>query len=187
MSPLRQTYASQLNDPLLAANSIASFTGPQNLIKTTGNAAYVAQPCIIPQNYLKPGTLIRTEAFGTFSTTGTPTLVFGVYYGATVLGVNVALTTASGAVTLDWHLRCSTIVRSAAVPSAVVTMTQGELWYGTTLTAITQIPIPGVALATVNVDNSAANELSVQATYSASSASNIVVLHSLVIEEVTQS
>lgn len=184
--PLRATYASQLNDPLLASNSIASFTGPQNLIKTTGNAAYVAQPLIIPVNYLKPGTTFRTEAWGTFSTTGTPTLVFGVYYAATVLAVNVALTTASGAATLPWHLRCITHVRSATVPSAVVTITQGELWYGTTLTATTQIPIPGIALATTNVDNSAAAEWSVQATYSASNAANVVVLHAFTVEELTQ-
>jgi hypothetical protein len=182
--PLRSTYSSQLNDPLLAAVTNNTFTGPQNLIKA--GAAYAAQPTIIPVNYLKPGSYIRTEAFGTFSTTGTPTLVFGLYYGATVLGVNAALTTASGAVTLDWHMRLNTFVRSAAVPSAVVTMTAGELWYGTTLTAITQIPIPGTALATVSVDNSTANELSVQATYSASSASNIVVLHGLSFEEITQ-
>lgn len=184
--PLRLTYANQLNDPLLASNSINTFTGPQNLIKTTGNAAYVAQPCIIPVNYLKPGTTIRTEAWGSFSTTVTPTLVFGVYYGATVLAVNVALTTASGAVTLPWQLNTTTKVRAASVPSAVVTITKGELAYGTTLTAITRIPIPGIALATVNVDNSAAAEWSVQATYSASSASNIVVLHELNIEELTQ-
>ena len=182
--PLRQTYSSQINDPLVVAVTNNTFTGPQNLIKT--GAAYSAQPCILPQNYLKAGTCLRTEAFGTFSTTATPTLVFGVYYAAVPLGVNVALTTASGAVTLDWHLRVNTIVRSAAVPSAVVTVTQGELWYGTTLTAVTQIPIPGTALATVNVDNSAAQELSVQATYGTSAAGNIVVLHGLVIEEITQ-
>ena len=184
--PLRQTYSSQLNDPLLAANSVNTFTGPQNMIRATGNGAYLAQPTIIPQNYLKPGTCIRTEAFGTFSTTGTPTFVVGPYFAAIPLGVNVAQVTASGAVTLDWHLRVNTIVRSAVVPSAVVTITQGEVWYGTTLTAVTQIPVPGVALATVTVDNSAAQELSVQWTWSASSASNICVLHGLVIEEITQ-
>ena len=182
--PLRQTYRSQLNDPLVVAVTNNTFTGPQNLIKTA--AAYSAQPTIIPVNYLKAGTVIVTEAYGTFSTTATPTLVFGVYYGATVLGVNSALTTVSGAVTLDWHLRTTTTVRSAAVPTAVVTITQGELWYGTTLTAITQIPIPGAALATVNVDNSTANEWSVQATYGTSAAGNIVVLHGLFIEEITQ-
>jgi len=186
--PLRPTYCSQLNDPLLAANTIASFTGPQNLIKTTGNAAYVAQPTIIPANYLKPGTCIRTEAGGTFTNASTtPTLVLGTYYGAVALGVNVALTEASVAsVQLPWRLRTLTVVRAAAVPSAVVTITHGELWYGTSLSAVVQIPIPGIALATVNVDNSAAAEWSVQATCGTSAAGNAITLHQLIIEELTQ-
>src|SRR6266540_2815744 len=167
--PLRLTYENQLNDPLLAANSINTITGPNNLIRLTGaspGGAYVAQPTIIPVNYLKTGSTIRAEAWGTFSTTATPTLVFGVYFGATVLAVNVALTTASGAVTLPWHLSTLTHVRSTANYAAVTTITQGLLWYGTTLTAITSIPIPGIAAATVNVDNTVAAELSVQATFS---------------------
>lgn len=188
--PLRQTYASQLNDPLLAANTINTFTGPQDLIRATGNGTFQAQPLILPVNYLKAGTTIRTEAFGTFSTTGTPTLVFGVYTGVattyTALSVNVALTTASGAATLPWHLRTITKIRSTSNYAACVSMTQGELWYGTTLTATTQVPIPGIALATVNIDNSVAIEWAVCATFSASSASNIIVLHDWTVEELTQ-
>lgn len=182
--PLRGTYASQLNDPLLVAVTSNTFTGPQDLV--AGTVAPAAQPCVIPVNYLKPGTTIRTEAWGSFSTTGTPTLVFGTYYGATALAVNVALTTASGAATLPWHLRTTTHVRSSTPNTAVVTITQGELWYGTTLTATTQIPVPGIALATTTVDNSTAAAWSVKATYSASSASNIVVLHGWLVEEVSQ-
>ena len=182
--PLRMTYANLLSDPNLVAVTSDTFTGPQDLVLGTHSAG--AQSLTIPVNYLKPGHLIRTEAWGSFSTTGTPTLVLGTYYGATVLAVNVALTTASGAVTLPWHLRTITHVRSAAPNSAAVTITQGELWYGTTLTAVTQIPVPGIALATVNVDNSAANIWTVKATWSASSASNIVVLHGWTVEELTQ-
>lgn len=188
--PLRQTYANQLNDPLLASNSINTFTGPQDLIRATGNGVFAAQPCIIPVNYLKAGTAIRTEAFGSFSTTATPTLVFGVYTGVTTtytaLAVNVALTTASGAATLPWRLRTTTHIRSTANSAAMTSITQGDLWYGTTLTAITQIPIPGIALATTNIDNTASVEWAVCATFSASSASNIIVLHGWSVEELTQ-
>lgn len=181
--PIRDTYCSQLNPPLLFSVTSDTFTGPQDLV--AGTHSLGAQPCTIPANYLQTGTAIRTEAWGSFSTTGTPTLVFGVYYGTTALAVNVALTTASGAVTLPWHLRTITHVRSIQPATSVVTITQGELWYGTTLTATTQIPIPGVALATTNLDNTAAQNWSVKATYSASSASNIVVLHAFTVEEVT--
>lgn len=188
--PLRLTYSNQLNDPLLASNTINTFTGPQDLIRATANGAFAAQPCMIPVNYFKAGTTIRTEAFGSFSTTVTPTLVFGVYTGVTTtytpLAVNVALTTASGAVTLPWNLRTMTHIRSTANPAAMTSITYGRLQYGTTLTAVTSIPIPGVALATTNIDNTVAVEWAVCATFSASSASNIVVLHGWTVEEVTQ-
>ena len=189
--PLRPTYASAMSEPLIAANTINTFTGPQDLIRATGNGAFVSQPVIIPANYLKAGTIIRTEAWGSFSTTGTPTLVFGVYTGVGTTytatnAINVALTTASGAVTLPWQLNVTTIIRSTANYAAVVTIGKGELVYGTTLTAVTQIPLPGVALATSNIDNSVAVEWAVCATYSASSASNIIVLHGFNVEELTQ-
>jgi phosphoribosylcarboxyaminoimidazole (NCAIR) mutase len=183
--PLRGTYTNQLNEPFVGPVTNNTFTGPQNLIKTA--AAYSAKPCIIPAYYLETGSAFRVEAYGTFSTTGTPTLVFGLYWGSTVLGVNVALTTASGAATLPWHLETVTFARSTVVSTAVPMVTKGYLKYGTTVSAVTEIPIPGIALAAVNVDNSAAAELSVQATFGTSSASNIVVLHGLYMSEITQS
>lgn len=187
--PLRLTYANQLNDPLLASNSINTFTGPQNLIRATGNGAYAAQPCIIPVNYLKPGTLIRVHAWGTYSSLTGATLSFGTYVGATAgtaLAVSAAQTAGTTPAAWPWDLWTSTIVRSAAVPSAVVTHTHGSLDFGTALTALTRVPVPGVAMTTVNLDNTAALEFGVGATYGASSASNIVVLHGLEIEELTQ-
>jgi hypothetical protein len=183
--PLRGTYSNQLNEPLVVAVTNSAFTGPQNLVKT--GATYSSKPCVIPAYSMEAGFTFRVEAYGTFSTTGTPTLVFGTYLGATAIGVNVALTTASGAATLPWHLETLTTVRSTANPAAVVTITKGYLKYGTTLSAVTEIPIPGIALATVNVDNTAGLEIAPMATFSASSASNIVVLHNLVVLEVTAS
>lgn len=182
--PLRMTYSNLLNDPLVGPVTSNTFTGPQDLV--AGTVAPAAQPCIIPVNYLKDGGIIRTTAWGTFSTTGTPTLVFGTYFGATALAVNVALTTASGAVTLLWRMITLTTIYSTNPNTAIVTSTAGELAYGTTLTATTQIPIPGIAQASVNIDNSVAAAWSVKATYSASSASNIVVLRGFAVEELTQ-
>jgi len=174
--PLRQTYANQLNDPLLASNTINTFTGPQNLIRATGNGAYIAQPTILPVNYLKQGTLIRTHAWGTYSSLTGATLAASA---ATTLGTTPAI--------WPWDLYTTTIVRSTIVPSAVVTHTHGWIDLGSSLTAGTRVAIPGVAMTTVNVDNTAALEWTVAATYGASSASNIIVLHGLEIEELTQS
>ena len=182
--PFRQTYTNQLNDPVLTPVTSDTFTGPQDLMAGTHSAA--AQPCIIPVNYLKAGSTILTRAAGSFSTTATPTLVLGVYFGTTALSVNVALTTASGAVTLPWLLECVSTVRSTAPDTAATVITNGYLTYGTTLTAVTTIPVPGIAAATVSIDNSAAQPWTVKATYGASSSSNIVVLHSIQIVEITQ-
>jgi hypothetical protein len=187
--PLRQTYVSQINDPLLASNTINTFTGPQNLIRATGNGAYQAQAVIIPVNYLKPGTFFRVHAWGTYSSLTSATLSFGTYVGATsgtALAVSAAQTAGTTPALWPWDLYTETIVRSAVVPTAVVTHTHGTLDFGTSLTALTRVPVPGVAMTTVNLDNTAALELGVACTYGASSASNIVVLHGLVMEEVTQ-
>lgn len=168
-------YESLLNEPLLAAITNNTFTGPQDLTSSTTQPAFV-----IPANFVQRGTTIKVVAFGTFSTTGTPTLVVGPYWGTTVLGVNVALTTASGAATLAWRLETTTVFRSDGTSGAA--MTQGFLDYGTTLTATTRIPVPGIALATVAVDTTAAAALTVKGTWSASSASNIVVTHGFTVE-----
>jgi len=186
--PIRETYATQLNDPLVAANTIAAFTGPQNLIMTTGNAAYVAKPCIIPQGYYANGTTIYTRAGGTFTNASTtPTMVIGLYHDTTALAVNVALTeTSVASVQLPWLLEVMTVIRSTIVPSAVVTFTSGLLTYGTSLTAVTTIPVPGIAQATVNCDNSAAKELAVKATCGTSAAGNTITLNKLLFLETTR-
>lgn len=173
-------YATLLNGdiPLTQTLSFNTFTGPQDL---TSKSTATSQPGLtLPANFLKRGMVIRTTAGGNFSTTGTPTLVFGTYYGSTALGVNVALTTASGAATLPWRLETTTTFQTDGAAGTAIT--QGELWYGTTLTAVTQIPIPGIALATVTVDTTASAAWAAKATYSASSASNIVTCSTFTVE-----
>lgn len=168
-------YETLLNNPPISTLSFNTFTGPQDLTSSTTQA-----PFVLPANSLRRGATIKTTAGGTFSTTGTPTLVFGTYYGSTVLGVNVALTTASGAATLPWRYETTTVITAEGTSGTAIT--QGELWYGTTLTAITQIPVPGIALVAVTLDTTAATQWSVKATYSASSGSNIVTCSTFLVE-----
>jgi hypothetical protein len=188
--PLRLTYVNQLNDPLTRSVATDTSAAIVDLVKGT-HALPGAQPCLIPAGYLKPGSTIRTEAFGTFTNASTtPTLTFTVGFGATptVLGANVALTeTSVASVLLPWHLYTLTIIRDATTPSAVVTATHGRLEFGTAVnTMATPLFIPGVSFVTVNIDNTAAQPWSVWGQMSASSASNIVTLHGLTIEELTQ-
>jgi hypothetical protein len=163
-------YAKLLNEdnPIIVAINNNTFTTARDITSST-----TQPPLNIGAYYLKRGDTIETRASGTFSTTGTPTIVFGTYFGSTVLGVNVAFTTASGAVTLPWEFVTRTTIYS--VGSAGTALTKGWLDYGTTVSALTRIPIPGIALATVSINTTAAALWTAQATYSASSASNIII------------
>jgi hypothetical protein len=191
--PLRSTYCNLLGDPFVtsAGNTIASFTGPQNLIKVSGGATYVAQPTIIPVNYLKTGTIIRTHASGTVANSSTtPTMTWQLTYGAsTVLAITAVLTETSGAtIQVPWWLDLTTVVRSAAIPSAVVSITHGTFMWCTTLSSVASVqPVPSTAAGSVaTIDNTAAGELWVGATCSASAAGNTITLHTLIYEELTQ-
>lgn len=168
-------YAAILNQPLQALVNLNTFTGPSDFTSTT-----TQPPLVLPANFLKKGMILHMTASGTFSTTGTPTFVVGPYYGSTVLGVNVAFTTASGAATLPWHMETWTQIFTDG--SAGTAWTDGSLTYGTTFTAVTTIPIPGIAQAAVAVDTTAATALTMKATCSASSGSNIWICYKYVVE-----
>lgn len=168
-------YEALLNNPPLATLSFASFTGPQDLTSSTTQPIYQ-----MPAHFLTRGSVIKTTAGGNFSSTGTPTYVFGVYFGSTVLGVNVALTTASGAATLPWQLETFTTIQAAGSSGSAIT--QGRLWYGTTFTAIVMIPIPGIALVANAIDTTAATQWSVKATCSSSNSANIVTCSTFMVE-----
>lgn len=145
------------------------------------NATTFPLPTIMPYQ-LRPGTSIRINASGEFSTTATPTLSIGVYIGAavvapatitTVIAENTAITTGTGAASWPWYLEwmglCTVTGSSGSVTG------NGFLTYGTSLTAVTTVPIPStLALRTITWDTSIARSIGVCATWSASSASNSI-------------
>lgn len=133
---------------------------------------------ILPANTLQIGSKIELEAFGTFSNTGTPTLVLGFYYGAvagTALAATSAVTTTTAATNWQWQLRYSGTVRSLGSSGTI--MGCGEFRNPTSLTAWTIRPIPETALATVTIDTTAAKAITVGATWGASNASNTLTCH----------
>jgi len=127
----------------------------------------------IPANFLQPGQLIRVKAAGTFSNTGTPTLLLGVYYGGiagTALAATSAITTTTGATNWQWTVEYVGRVRT--IGSSGTIMGFGAVDLGTSLTAVTHRPIPETALATVTIDTTAAKALTLGAQWGTSSASN---------------
>lgn len=141
----------------------------------------------LPANILEVGSTLRISAQGNWSSTGTPTFTWGIYYGGvagTALAIGPAATTASGAATNPWNLEWWGRVRSVGTAGSIV----GQGWQDnpTSLTAWSHIPIPlTTVLRTVAIDTTAAKTITVGAACSASSPSNIFVVNSILVELVS--
>jgi hypothetical protein len=137
--------------------------------------------CTVPANQLEVGTEIDLLAYGQFSTTGTPTLLLGFYYGGvagSAIAASSAVTTGSAAAAWPFILRYSGVVRSTGSSGTIVG--QGELLLGTALTAFSSRPIPETAAArTLTIDTTAAKAVTVGAQWGTSSASNTVTCNRL--------
>lgn len=142
-------------------------------------------PVIAPPQ-LRPGVRVKIEAEGQYSTTGTPTLVLGIAFGTVgatgalatpvPLAVSSAITTPSGAAAFQWRIEYRGLV-TAFGTSGSITGT-GSLEYGTSLTAITTVPIPiTLALRTVVINTTIAQGVGVVATWGTSSVSNAVQVY----------
>lgn len=150
---------------------------------TTLTDISAAPQYVLPANFLQAGSALRFTAFGVFSTTATPTLLLGIYYGGvagTALATTGAITTGSGVTNVPWRLQLDCTVRTTGTSGTI--MSQGFCGFGTSVSAWSWLPVPNTALATVNIDTTAAKALTVGAQWSASSASNTVTCHKLDIE-----
>lgn len=133
-------------------------------------------PIVLPANLLEPGSLVRVYAAGRFSTTGTPTLLVGLYYGAvagTAICATSAITTASGVTNLTWEFEASFRVRT--VGTSGTALGTGKL-YG--VPAATSVNLaPASAPATATIDTTAAKALTIGAQWGTASASNTITCH----------
>ena len=138
---------------------------------------------VIPANLLEVGSLVRVKAWGRFSTTATPTLLIGIYYGG-VSGVAVcatsALTSISGATNTTWRLEGEFRVRSVGSSGTVIGAASA---YGITATTAVAMA-PATAPATATVDTTAAKALTVGAQWGTASASNTITCHHFDVEMV---
>lgn len=164
--------------PFASAVSTAfnTFTTKQN-VTTAGNVP------VIPAGKLRPGSKLHVAARGNFSTTGTPTLSLGFWIGTRALSMTIdlaissAITTGSGAAAWPWMMEWEGICTAAGVSGSLIG--QGWMCLGTSLTAISTVPIPITqALRTVAIDTTIERAIGVSAAFSASSASNQVQVDS---------
>ena len=171
------TWESLLNSPQATAAGTALASS------TTLTDISPAPQFVLPANFLQAGSALRLTAFGVFSTTATPTLLLGFYYGGVAgvaLAASAAITTGSGVTNVPWRLEATTTVRS--VGSSGTAMTHGILNLGTSVSAVNTAPIPATALATVTIDTTAAKAITVGAQWGTSSPSNTVTCHGFYIE-----
>jgi len=130
----------------------------------------------LPANFLQIGSSLTLRAWGKFSTTGTPTLLLGFYYGGvagTALATSGAVTTGSGVTNVPWRLELDVPVWTTGTSGTCEP--QGFYMLGTSVSAYaTPGPLPVIAQATVTIDTTAAKILTVGAQWGTANASNTV-------------
>lgn len=135
----------------------------------------------IAANLLEAGVELEIKAFGNFSTTGTPTLLLGIYYGGvagTALAASSAVTTGSGAASWPWYLHYNCVVRSTGSSGSI--NGQGFYQLGTSLTAFSTRAIPEtLAARTVTVDTTAGKAITIGAQWGTASASNTITCNDI--------
>jgi hypothetical protein len=160
---------------LLPGTNAVGIGAGSALASSTSLTDISAAPQItIAANSLFVGQRIRVKGYGIFSTTSTPTLLLGVYYGGvagTALGATGA-TTCGTATTWPWSIDFDFDVRS--VGSSGTIWGNGQVCLGTSLIAVTDIWIPSTQSMPVTIDTTAAKALTVGAQWGTSSSSNTI-------------
>lgn len=168
-----------------------TFTGPQSIIGTTAAAGPVGPFSV---DYFKTlGATWRQDCHGIISTTGTPTIAIGTYFGTvpgtitTVLAISPTITTATGLANIPWYYRATG--RTLAVSETTSTMIVMGILFGdiealgaTIATEPIQFVVNATPPTAVTTDLSSAAFLDVKATFSASSVSNSITVNNYYLE-----
>jgi hypothetical protein len=133
----------------------------------------------LPAGFLQEGSTLTMKAWGVFSTTVTPTLLLGFYYGGVAgvaLGTTGAITTASTITNVPWRIQLDVDVWTDGATGTC--KTQGWCGFGTAVSTWSFLPIPNTAnTGTVTIDTTTAKVISVGGQWGTSNASNTVTCH----------
>lgn len=143
------------------------------------NASYIQAA-----NTLQVGTPLRVTAAGVFSTTGTPNLTIGLYYGGVagvVLAAIAPTATASAAANFQWRLEWTGTVRSVGTAGSI--QGSGLIMLGTSAIAISSIPIPNATPQnTVAIDTTANKAITIGALWGTANAANTILCTQFMVE-----
>jgi len=143
---------------------------------TTTEQAIFSAPTL-PADYMQDGRVLRLRAFGKLSTTGTPTVIFGLRWGTatggTLLAATEAIANGSGVSNVNWALEIILQTRSNGSAGTLLAMGEVTLHTSSTVVAANVFGVSGYdAPAAVTCDLTTATALTLTATWSAASASN---------------
>lgn len=166
---------------LLTAPS-ATADGSALASSTTLTDISPAPQLTLPANYLYVGQVLRVHAYGRYSTTGTPTLLLGVYYGG-VAGTAIATTgtiiTPSGVTNQTFCLEMTIVCRSVGSSGTVIGI--GKT-FGQNAATNSVNMIPATAPSTATIDTTSAKAITLGAQWGTSSASNTITCHVFEVE-----
>jgi hypothetical protein len=138
---------------------------------------------VVPANYMYVGQRWKIRGYGIFSTTSTPTLLVGIYYGGvagTAIAATAAIATGNGAASWPWRIECDINVRT--VGSSGTVWANGRFELGTSLTALTPYWIPSSQTQPVTISTTTANAWSIGAQWGTANASNTITCEDYIIE-----
>lgn len=153
--------------------------GPSVTAAALTDGSPTADPIILPSDILEKGSRLIIDAEGELtSTSATPTVVLGFYYGGTAgvaLAVTAALAISATETAWPWWIHYEGKIRATGAAGSI----KGQGWCkkGTSLTAWTDTPMPiTAALRTVAIDTTARKLLSVGITLSSVTGTPSVVV-----------
>lgn len=171
-----------------------------NYGNTADGAAYASSTTItdvspapqfaVPAGYCAVGTTFRLKAHGIISTTGSPTMKLGFYWGGVsgiALTESPATAVGAGAASWPWWMEYEGTVRTIGSSGSIMGM--GVLYLPTGLSAWTPIPlvdVSGTANGVVTIDTTIQKAITAGATWGTNSASNTLTVHRFTVEDLSR-
>src|ERR1043166_769984 len=177
---------------LLGGTSIVEAIGPFHSANGAAFNTFTTKKDVSPQplpvvlgGKIVRGTKVGLYANGEFSTTGTPTINLGFWFGTRAgsitgdIALSSSITTGTGAAAWPWIMEWEGFCNGEGTAGTLIG--QGKLYLGTSLTAFaTPVPIPITqALRTVTIDTTIERAMGVSGTWGTSSASNQIIVNNL--------
>lgn len=158
------------------SEGLAWATADGTAIANSTSETVIFPNVTLPANFMQDGRVVRLRASGKLSTTGTPTITFGLRWGGvsgTVLATTEAITNGSGVTNVNWSLDLIIQTRSNGSSGSLIVM--GTVTVNTSTSASVH-QVWGVsgydAPAAVTVDLTADTALALTATWGTANASN---------------